>query len=314
MKSFLKFIFSLALIIFIGIGLYAGNFAYEAIMDSPWDEILGIHNSRYDLQDIHEAQARYGWRPVSVVSSDGTKLAGTFIDSGRSGSPTVILLHGLYQNRGRCLPYVPIYRSLGYNVLLVDLRGHGESGGDHTDWGLHDADDMNAWTSWLRQMNPSMRIGMHGISLGAAMSLIYAGSKEGHDLSFVVADSSYGNLMELASGKLIRYTGDERLVWGLNALNPFFQAVMFVRDGKILHNVDPIYTVTKMTSPVLFLHGTMDTLIPFGTAHELYDACASSDKKLVLFEGATHADEISFNHQQYISTIHEFLHTLPSSN
>lgn len=307
MKSFLKFILFFLLIAFLAIGFYAGNFTYNTLLDSPWDEILGVENDRHETAGIHTAEAEYGWRPIDVYSKDGTRLHGTFIDSGKNGSPTVILLHGLYQNRSRCMSYISIYRPLGYNILLVDLRGHGESGGDHTDWGLHDTDDMNAWIEWLHKINPSMKIGMHGISLGAAMALIYAGSNEGHQLSFVVEDSSYGNLRELARGKLIRYTGDNRLVWGLEALNPFFQAVMFIHTGKILHDIDPIHAVSQMTCPVLFLHGTMDTLIPFGTARELYNTCSSRDKKLILFEGAAHADEITSNQEEYVRNVRNFV-------
>ena len=37
-----------------------------------------------------------------------------------------------------------MYRSLGYNVLLADQRGHGESGGQ-TEWGVQEADDIGRW-------------------------------------------------------------------------------------------------------------------------------------------------------------------------
>ena len=69
-----------------------------------------------------------------------------------------------------CLPYVSMYRNMGYNVLLVDLRGHGESGGEHTDWGLSERGDLDQWVQWLKKRDSSVHIGMHGVSLGAGMA------------------------------------------------------------------------------------------------------------------------------------------------
>ena len=40
-----------------------------------------------------------------------------------------------------CLNYVNIYKQLGFNVLLIDLRGHGESDGIIT-WGQTEIRDM----------------------------------------------------------------------------------------------------------------------------------------------------------------------------
>ena len=113
-------------------------------------KILGVTKQTADLSRIHRREQKDGWQPVEIRSADGTKLRGTYIENSRSSDRTVILLHGLYQNRSMCIPYVDMYRDMGYNVLLIDQRGHGESGGSHTTWGLRETDDLDAWTEWLR--------------------------------------------------------------------------------------------------------------------------------------------------------------------
>lgn len=223
----IKWLIILVLFAALSLGFYAGNLSYEELFNAPWDRILGIENHRLDLGRIHGLEDRYGWQRVMVPSKDGTELRGTYIETVKGGRKAVVLLHGLYQNRSMCVPYISMYQDMGYNVLLVDLRGHGESGGGHTDWGIHDVDDMNAWVDFLRSKNPSMEIGFHGISLGAAMALIYSGSEEGQHMKFYVADSSYGNLLALGRDKIMTYTGDDRLVLGMDVLNPFMQAAMF---------------------------------------------------------------------------------------
>lgn len=209
-----------------------------------------------------------------------------------------------------CLPYVSIYRNLGYNVLLIDLRGHGECGGSHTTWGLHEMEDLDAWRAWLKGKDKTMEIGMHGISLGAAMALVYSGTENGKNISFYIADSAYGNLMELGKDKLSAYTGDTRLLWGMDVVEPFFQGVMWMRSGKMLADIDPLEAVQRMTSPVLFLHGGADTLIPPKTAEELALASGSRKKEIFIFSGAGHAMEMATNETAYRETIHVFLESL----
>ena len=127
-----KILILFLLLAFVGAGFYAGNTAYETMLTAPWEKILGVTKQTADLSRIHRREQKDGWQPVEIRSADGTKLRGTYIENSRSSDRTVILLHGLYQNRSMCIPYVDMYRDMGYNVLLIDQRGHGESGGSHT--------------------------------------------------------------------------------------------------------------------------------------------------------------------------------------
>lgn len=196
-------------------------------------KILGVTKQTADLSRIHRREQKDGWQPVEIRSADGTKLRGTYIENSRSSDRTVILLHGLYQNRSMCIPYVDMYRDMGYNVLLIDQRGHGESGGSHTTWGLRETDDLDAWTDWLRGKDGGVKIGMHGISLGAAMALIYSGTERGKNISFYVADSAYGGMMELGKDKISAYTGDPRF-YGAWILWSLFPKCLMVEERKDL--------------------------------------------------------------------------------
>ena len=101
----------------------------------------GLKISR-DVSTIRQWERERDWEPVRVNAPDGKILRGTYIENRRDSHKTVILIHGLYQNRTMCLPYMDEYRRLGYNILLIDLRGHGESEGDHTEWGISEVDDL----------------------------------------------------------------------------------------------------------------------------------------------------------------------------
>lgn len=305
--SLIKALCTLAVAAVLGAGLYIGNMTYNQLMDSPWDQILGIRNETADLHIIHEAEKKYGWRPVEVEAKDGTMLAGTYVSAGQDAHRTVILLHGLYSNRSMMVPLIPMYQKLGYNVLLVDLRGHGESGGEHTMWGMKEVDDLDAWMEWLEARDPRVLVGMHGISLGAAMSLLYSGTDNGQNLLFYVADSSYADLLSLGKEKVYAWSGDERMLLSMDIINPFFQAAMFIHTGKLLHNIEPIDAVANAKAPILFLHGAADTLVPPSAAQELGDAAGSNRKEIRIFEGAGHAAEYAANPAAYERIVSNFV-------
>lgn len=288
-------------------GAYVGNRTYEAFREAPWDQLLGIENHGNDTRLIDRLEREEQWRPVTVTAADGLRLRGTYIENEEYTAHTVVLLHGLYQNRGMCLPYIPMYKQLGYNILLVDLRGHGESEGRHTDWGLTETSDMAAWFAWLKEQDRAMQIGLHGVSLGAAMALLYAGEKDNVQPDFVIADSAYGNILSLGREKLLRWSGDERLLWGYTVLEPFFQGAMFIRTGKVLADIEPAHAARSIHVPILFLHGEADTLVPVQTAYALYDSCGSNDKHIWIFPASPHAAGIETDRAAYEEKVINFL-------
>lgn len=294
-------------VVCLGIGGYIGNIAYTEFREAPWDSLLGIENHARDVGVIQQWEAERQWRPVWVTAPDGTQLRGTYIANDEPANKAVILVHGLYQNRSMCLPYVSIYRHLGYNVLLIDQRGHGESGGQHTDWGLTEEDDMNTWAQWLKGQQGQRKIGLHGVSLGAAMSLLYAGSAQGQDVAFVIADSSYGNIIDLGREKLRAAQADTWALRGYELLDPFFQAAMYYHTGKLVADIEPAQAVKHITAPVLFLHGSDDQLVPVRTAKSLYDNCRSSQKDIYIFGHSGHAVGIATNKNEYTQVVTDFL-------
>lgn len=302
----------LAVLLAVAAGFYIGNAAYERLINSPWNLILGIRDESGDLQQVHAAEKRYGLEAVEVSSKDGTVLAGTYVKSPTPSHKTVILLHGLYSNRTMCLPLIPLYRRMGYNALLIDQRGHGESGGAHTMWGLKEMDDMDAWMDWLEQKDPSVLVGLHGISLGAAMSLLYSGTDRGQDLAFVVADSSYADLMSLAKEKVYDWSGDDRILFSMDLVNPFFQAAMYAHTGHLLCDIEPAEAVRMSAAPTLFLHGGEDRLVPPEAAEILGRASGASRKEIRIFEGAGHAAEFSVNSRAYMEIVQNFILGKPS--
>ena len=94
------------------------------------------------------------------------------VDPGQFAKPcaTIIICHGIAANRSLITPFVEVGDWLDANVLMFDLRGHGESGGRSVTLGFKEKDDVLAAIAFARHEHPGeskQLIGM-GVSLGAA--------------------------------------------------------------------------------------------------------------------------------------------------
>lgn len=114
------------------------------------------------------ADAGLVYESVMFTSSDGTALAGWYIPP--QNEAVIILLHGYNGHRGMMLPQAAMLAEQGYGVLLYDLRGHGESGGNGRSLGWQDVADAEAAIDFLQHKGVA-HIGLFGFSAGGQVAL-----------------------------------------------------------------------------------------------------------------------------------------------
>ncbi|MDB6125363.1 MAG: alpha/beta hydrolase [Pedosphaera sp.] len=88
---------------------------------------------------------------------------------------TIIILHGYTLCKESMLPWAINLAQSGFRVILVDLRGHGQSTGAEISFGKHEVDDLTQLLDYLvAQHLCEGRVGVLGISYGATMGLHWA--------------------------------------------------------------------------------------------------------------------------------------------
>jgi uncharacterized protein len=130
---------------------------------------------------------------VEVMTDDAVVLAGWYVPS-RNGA-AVVLLHGSGSTRSNVLDHAVVLAGHGYGVLLVDTRGHGQSGGRPLDFGWYGELDVKAAvTSLVKQaeVDPD-RIGVIGVSMGGEQALTAAAADE--RIRVVVAEGVTGRVV-----------------------------------------------------------------------------------------------------------------------
>jgi pimeloyl-ACP methyl ester carboxylesterase len=125
------------------------------------------------------------YEDVQLLSQDGkTTLAGWYIPP--QNGAVIILLHGFGGNRTGMGHHAIFLGKAGYGALMLDLRGHGQSGGEHRDWGWQDWRDIAAAVEFLQARPEVQHIGILGHSYGGQIALVSAAHLDA--LEAVVAD------------------------------------------------------------------------------------------------------------------------------
>jgi len=131
-------------------------------------------------------------REVHFTASDGVAVAGWLVIASPD-APTVILVHGFKANRLSMLPWARYLYATGYNVLLYDSRGCGESAGWGIGVGATEPNDTLGATRYLQALPDlrTKRFAALGVSLGAG-DVILAAARD-PDLRAVIADSPWAD-------------------------------------------------------------------------------------------------------------------------
>jgi dienelactone hydrolase len=98
------------------------------------------------------SQPASGGRVVDLKSADGTPLKATYFAAEKPG-PGVLLLHQGNRTRQSWDDLAGQLAAAGINTLTVDMRGYGESGGQHQGWPREDSSVKKTWaddidTAW----------------------------------------------------------------------------------------------------------------------------------------------------------------------
>lgn len=266
--------------------------------------------TQFERIPIQKTPADYGleYVDVSFSSRDGLTLRGWWLEVGYD-KPVIILVHGSERNRAEPAEKMfGIARELishDYNVLMFDLRGHGESEGEHISAGYYERNDLLGAIDYARRRGMS-KIGVLGFSMGAATSLMTVAQCE--EIDAVVADSSYADVVDIIESEFSRRS---------SLPNFFIPIILFM--AKNMYGVDfvsikPVEAVKEISIPVFVIHGEQDDMVPAHHAHRLIEACQNPDSKLWILPEADHSNPCLARPEEYINKVISFFDDAFDSN
>lgn len=241
---------------------------------------------------------------VTILSEDQLALKGVYHDLYPDSKKVVIINHGYTANRYVGYQFTDVFFEEGYNVLLIDMRSHGESEGDIASYGHHESKDIGLWIQWIKnKIGEDAYIGLHGQSMGAATVMLYGGSHP-DKVQFVVEDCGFTTAQEAIH---FQFKRAKIPFWPLYDLIRLKTKRLYSFD---LNTVSPLETITHSMVPTLFIHGTADKIVPVWMAEVLYKNKKGPKDQLYLVEGAGHMEAYATNKAKYKAVIKTFLNNL----
>ena len=243
---------------------------------------------------------------VFIDAIDQIKLHAGFIPSKSESHNYVILIHGIWDNHESNGIYAKHYLENGFNCLLPDLRGFGKSQGDYIGYGLDDRLDILEWIYWIIKKDKDAKIILHGMSMGAATTLLTTGEHLPVNVKGAIADSSYSSLREQFASSYKLFPGSFIPTPVALAIS---RAIIYLRAGYDINNVSPIKAVAKSETPTLFIHGDNDTFIDPHMCSRLYEAAACK-KQYCMILGAGHIEGVVKDPTNYWSKVSSFINKI----
>ena len=257
--------------------------------------------------DIDIFNSSYEGIEINTIAEDGNVVPGTYFDIG--SDKCVILVHGAGGDRVSTYPLAERYLLGGYDVIAIDQRGSGLNPDDRVTFGILESLDVAAMVECARESLGHSKVLVHGQSMGAQTTAIYASkvtptTSEAADA--VICDSPVPG-MELILKEMF---GDSDI--------ESFSATYLTGVSKIFMNLvygidyddgDTINIVANDYIPTLIICSDKDEVCLPDQVEMIYDNIACDDKAIVHFDSA-HIEGIIDNPEGYMGSVEEFLNTL----
>lgn len=265
------------------------------IFSKSWKLFTG---PRYPRPLIGEVPV-FPYDTVSLFADNYTRINAWYGKTDSASKGTVILFHGITVTKSSVIDEANEFRFQGYNVFMVDFRGHGESAGNTTTIGYREAEEVKLAFDFISKKGEK-KIILYGSSMGA-VAITRAVSVYELKPAGVILEMPFLSLQSYLKAK----AGQIGFPKQPFAFFTTFWIGLEKGFGGFRHQTTRY--VKDLKCPVLLQWGTMDNFVSERDINKIYAAIASADKKLVIYEGAQHESFARFNTAKWRTETEVFL-------
>ena len=250
--------------------------------------------------ELHEAGV---FKDTSFVSR-GNKMHAVYAPAAdpQNARGTAIVIHGWTDNHLSFMCLARMYRdSLNYNVFVPDLFYHGLSEGDHTQMGWFDRLDVENMIPMAHDIFPGDFMVIHGVSMGAATTMMVSGDSTPDYVKAFVEDCGYSSVWN-------QFANNLKTDFHLPTF-PVLNSASYVcgkKYGWDFKEASSVDQLKKNTKPMLFIHGENDDFVPTAHVYSNYEA-TQGYKELWIAPGSAHARSYLDHPAEYTAHVRAFL-------
>ena len=187
----------------------------------------------------------FDYEEVFIQNDDGIKLKSWFHEKDLINKKTILFFHGNAGNLSNRNYKLNELSKFDVNFLIVAYRGFSSNQGKPSEQGLYE--DARSSLEWLKVKGvKEKKIILYGESLGTAIAIEVAQNKY---LAGIILESPFTSMVDLAQ----KYY-------------PFLPVKFLLKD-----KYETVKKLPNINSPLLVLHGKLDTIVPFAMGKKLYE-------------------------------------------
>lgn len=236
---------------------------------------------------------------VILTTKDKIKLEGWY-RSIINPEGSVALFHGHGGNKSDVLEEANAFLNMGYNILLLDFRAHGNSGGNTCTIGYTEVEDVKLAYNFLKDKGEK-NIVLWGISMGAA-AITHAIDEYHLTPSKVILEMPFGTLEDAVEARIrMMHLPAEPLA----TLLTFWGGA---EHGFWAFKMKPDEYVTSIHCPTLLQVGENDIRVTPKEREKVF-ANMRQPKELVVYKNSGHESLCHKEHLKWLASVSAFLNT-----
>lgn len=317
-KKIILIILTIFVALLVLISLFAGNYLVNysigrsgdggnrtvalEIPETADDTERTIAEGKIAQQEANETfLAENPGQTVEITSEDDIHCSGIYYPNVNSHD-WVIALHGYRGDHLGATSLAQHYHNHNYQVLTPDLRACGDTDGNYLGMGWLDRKDILSWIDWIIAQDSDAKIVIHGISMGAATTMMTAGEDTPDQVVAFVEDCGYTSVWDIFSSEL-------KLRFGMPKFPLMYTANLFAiaKAGYSFKEASALDQIKNCEKPMLFIHGTVDDFIPYEMMDTLYQAKPGDNKEKITAPGAGHGEAMYLLGDEYWDDVFAFL-------
>lgn len=285
--------------------------AFYSVNRKPKDPYALLNGPQYEASgDKIRASTRImdaaEFETVTIRSYDGTRLTARYYHH-KDGAPVKIFFHGYRSTPLRdCAGGYIIAKKHDINVLAVDHRAHGGSGGHVITFGIRERQDCRCWAEYAAsRFGNNVPIILSGLSMGAATVIMATKLQLPPSVACVLADCPY------SSPRKILFRVSRKIGVHPWISYPFLWLGALLFGGFNLEKASAENAVKSSPIPIMIFHGEDDRLVPCQMSMDM-KKISNGSVQLSTFPEAGHGLSYMIDPCRYEADYLAFLNAIPA--
>lgn len=240
------------------------------------------------------------YKALNIPADIDKYLCAWYIPTDSTKKGIVLIFHGYMDNKSSMIDIAHHFSTMGYDTLIPDFMGAGDSYGNQTTMGYLESknvyDTYNFATNTLHEKN----IILYGFSMGAVASM-KAQADHQMNIEAIILQAPYATL-ESTIGMRAAQIGLPKQPFA--SLFTFWMGKTNGFDG---FDSQPIRDAQNIKVPTLVMCGLQDPHIPREETESIYNAISADKKMLQLFENSKHESLLKQHSDLWKNTVNTFI-------